>query len=346
VDGEKASSERNLAPVSALLVWSHEPLEMMREAVRSLLEQTMPPQEILVFNNSPTADISLFGPDVPVRAIGDGTNRGYVAGISSADRASSAEYLLVLNPDARLEPAGLERLVSTAERDPDTAIVGAQILLADGVRCNAGDNPLHPSGICVSGRYGEPREHGEPRDVATISGACWLIRRSAIAAAGGLVEEMFLYYDEADLCWRSRLAGLRVVFCPEAVVLHNYEFSRHKFKWFLLERNRLFCVLANYERRTLALLAPALLLTEAGLLLAAAAGGWLDSKLKSYVSLVRLWPLLRGHRRRVQALRRTSDRELLELAAQRLHSPLLPSPATTLLNALWTPYMWLVHRLL
>jgi hypothetical protein len=137
-----------------------------------------------------------------------------------------------------------------------------------------------------------------------------------------------------------------VVFCPEAGVVHNYEFSRHKFKWFLLERNRLFCVLANYEGRTLALLAPALLLTEAGLLLAAAAGGWLDSKLRSYISLIRLWPLLRRHRHQVQALRQTSDRELLGLATRRLHSPLLPSAGTALLNAVWVPYMWLVRRLL
>lgn len=329
-----------------MLVWSHEPLEMMREAVQSLLAQSIPPQEILIFNNSREADVDLLGPGLPVRAIGDGTNRGYIAGINSSARVSSAEYLLVLNPDARLEPAGLERMLATAEHDPRTAIVGAQILLADGLRCNAGDNPLHPSGICVSGRYGEPREHGEPRDVATISGACWLVRRSAIVAAGGLLDELFLYYDEADLCWRARLAGLRVVFCPEAVVLHSYEFSRHKFKWFLLERNRVFCVLANYDGRTLALLAPALLLTEAGLLLAAAAGGWLDSKLRSYVSVIRLWPLLRRHRRRVQALRQTGDRELLGLATRRLHSPLLPSAGTALLNALWAPYMSLVNRLI
>ncbi len=79
-----------------------------------------------------------------------------------------------------------------------------------------------------------------------------------------------MYYDDVDPAWRARIAGMRVVYCPDAVVTHGYEFARRGRKWFYLERNRLFSVLANYEPKTLILLTPLLLATELGLLALAA----------------------------------------------------------------------------
>ena len=99
---------------------------------------------------------------------------------------------------------------------------------------------------------------------------------------------------------------MRVVYCPEAAVRHGYEFSRRGRKWFYLERNRLFSVLANYEARTLVLLAPLLLATELGLLAVAAREGWLSQKLASYAALFRLRQRLRAQRRAVQGSRRSS----------------------------------------
>ena len=333
--------------VTALIVWYDEPPEMIQAAIRSLQEQSPAPREILIFNDGPRARVDQLDSGSAVRAIGDGGNHGYFAGISRAVALSSTDYLLVLNPDAQAEPGALKLLVSTADADPRTAITGAQIMLPDGLTCNAGDNPLHPSGISVSGRYGESREHGQPRDVASSSGACWLVRRSAFQALGGLVDELFLYYHEdVDLAWRALIAGMRVVYCPEATARHDYDFSRRSHKWYLLERNRLFSVLCNYERLTLLLLAPALMATELGLLLVAAREGWLSSKLRGYAWLLAHRRPLAAHRRRVQSLRRRSDREVLGLFTDRLSSPLLPSRGTALLNLFWVPYVRIVRGLL
>jgi GT2 family glycosyltransferase len=215
------------------------------------------------------------------------------------------------------------------------------------VNCNAGDNPLHPSGISVSGRYREPREYGEPREVAVTSGACWLIRRSACSALGGLTDELFLYYhDDVDLAWRARIAGLQVVYCPQATALHSYEFSRRPQKWFLLERNRLFSVLDNYELRTLLLLAPLLVATEVGVLVIAAIDGWwLLGKLHAYASLAGLHRRLRERRRLVRAIRRRSDAELLPLFSGRLDSPLLSARGAAVANFFCVPYLRIVRLL-
>jgi len=334
--------------ITAVIVsYDSEPREI-RATVDSLLTQTRAPAEIVVIDNGAgeqlARELREYAPTV--RTIAPGSNLGYNAAVNLAAANASGSFLLCLNPDARAEAGCLEQLAAVADSDVRIALVGAQILLEDGMTRNAGANPLHPTGISPSGGYGEPREQGCPRDVAVVSGACCLIRRTSFLALGGLVEELFLYYDDVDLAWRARIAGMRVVYCPAAVVRHGYEFARRGRKWFFLERNRVFSVLANYETRTLIPLSPLLVLTEIGLLAVAARGGWLKQKLASYSSLLALRHRLLAQRRMVKASRRRADVELLDLFEDRLDSALLPRRATVLANAACVPYLRLLRKLL
>lgn len=336
-----------MARITAVVVsYDEEPFEL-RAALDSLLRQTRPPAEVLIMGNGVPGRVTEVAREYPghVRPVECAANLGFVA-VNRAARQAQGEYLLCLNPDAIAREDCLERLAAALEADDEVAIAGAQILLADGDTRNAGANPLHPTGISPSGGYGQPRERGRPRDVIVVSGACFLARREAFLALGGFVEEFFLYYEDVNLSWRTRIAGMRVLYCPEAVVEHGYEFGGRPLKWFLLERNRLFSVLSNYQAQTLLLLAPLLLLTEAGLLVVSARGGWLGAKLRAYGSLLRLRARLAAQRRAVRASRRCSDAELMRFFDDRLDSALLPRTAASLANLFCVPYMGVVRRAL
>jgi GT2 family glycosyltransferase len=344
--GGAASARTGITTITAAIVRYDDEPEEIRAVVDGLLAQKRAPAEILVVDNGPDGSLAedLDGYASGVTAIAPGANLGYTAAVNLAAEHARGDYLVCLNPDAHAEPDCLEKLAAVADSDARIALVGAQILLEDGLTRNAGANPLHPTGISPSGSYGEPRETGEPRDVAVVSGACCLIRRSALAALGGFVDEFFLYYDDVDLAWRARIAGMRVVYCPDAVVTHRYEFARRERKWFYLERNRLFGVLANYESRTLLFLSPLLLATELGVLAVAAHDGWLSQKLNGYRSLFAMRGLLRAQRRTVRRSRRRGDAELLELVDDRFDSALLPARSAAVANACGVPYMRLVRR--
>lgn len=331
--------------VTAVIVCYDERPAELRAAIDGLLAQTTPPAEIVVVDNGPDGRLAkdLDGYASNAKAVATGANLGYPSAVNLAASHASGDYLFCLNPDARAREDCLEHLVAVAQSDRRVAIVGAQILLDDGLTTNAGANPLHPTGISPSGGYGMPREHGRPRDEIVVSGACCLMRRDAFAALGGFVDSFFLYYDDADLGWRARIAGLRVVYCPEAIVCHHYEFARRGRKWFYLERNRLFSVLANYELRTLVLLAPLLLAAELGLLALAAVQGWLGQKLRAYGSLAALTGELRSHRRAVQAVRRCRDRELLPFFDDRFDSPLMPAGLAAVAGLMSASYMRFVR---
>ena len=216
-----------MTSITAVIVHYHEEPAQLRAAIDSLLAQTRPPAEILILDNERSgalaATLAGYGPQV--RAIDCGSNRGYVA-INLAAAQASGDHLLCLNPDARAHEDCLALLAEQADADPSVALVGAQILLEDGVTRNAGANPLHPTGISPAGGYGEPREHGEPREAIVVSGACFLARREAFLAIGGFVEDFFLYYEDVDLCWRTWIAGARVLYCPAAVVLPRLRVRR------------------------------------------------------------------------------------------------------------------------
>ncbi|MHB8692812.1 MAG: glycosyltransferase family 2 protein [Solirubrobacteraceae bacterium] len=336
----------SVGTVAAVIVCYDEEPEELRRAIDGLVSQTRAPDEILLIDNGGGRLARELGDHHPsVTAIVARRNLGYPPAVNLAAAHTTADFLLCLNPDADADRNCLERLLAAALSDPSIALVGAQILLADHATRNAGDNPLHPLGISPSGGYGLPREDGEPRDVLVVSGACCLIRRAVFAELGGFVDEFFLYYDDVDIAWRAFLAGYRVVYDPRAIVAHGYDFSRRGRKWFYLERNRLFTLLANYELRTLALLAPLLLVTELGLILVAATQGWLSEKMSAYVSVLRSIGRVRARRRTVAASRRRSDGDLLERMELRLDSALMPRAITVPANAVCVPYLRCVRRL-
>jgi GT2 family glycosyltransferase len=311
--------------VSAVVVSFSNP-DATRGAIESLLGQTKTPVEVLVLDNHPdgltAAVLAGWDLDARVRLLHSGSNLGYAAACNLASVEAQGDWLFFLNPDARAEPDCLQALLAAA--DPRTAVVGAQVLLPDG-RTNAGDNPVHVTGVSWAGRFGEPRETGQPRRVAAVSGAALMARTAVYRQLGGLCEEFFMYYDDTDLCWRARLAGWEVVFCPAAAVWHEYEFERGSRKWCLLERNRLWAVLSNYSLRTLLLISP--LLAGAELIVAgrAAREGWLRDLLRSWASIARGHAQLRARRHRVQSGRRASDAELIELMTGRFETQLLHS---------------------
>lgn len=334
------------ATVSATIVSFSDP-EASCRAIQSLLAQSVPPIEILVIDNHPNAIMAarLAGsqPDERVRLIHSGENLGYTRACNCAASAAKGAWLFFLNPDAVAEPDCLQILLAAAY--PEVGALGAQVLLPEG-RTNAGDNPVHVSGLAWSGAYQQAREDGPPRSVAAVSGAALLVRRDAYDAVGGMCDRFFLYYDDTDICWRLRLAGWDVVFCPRAAVVHDYEFDKGSEKWFWLERNRLWSVLANYSIPTLILLAPMLLLTELVVLLFALRAGWLRSWARARASILGSLPELRRWRHAVQAYRRRQDSALLELMVGRFDTKAVQSHIARSAGPLMDAYRLGVGRLL
>jgi GT2 family glycosyltransferase len=186
------------------------------------------------------------------------------------------------------------------------------------------------------------------RDIPYASGAAFGVRAEVFRELGGFTEELFLYQEDLDLCWRARMCGLRVVVEPEADVLHDYVLDRSdRRKEYLLERNRLVFLLTAYSARLLLLLAPVLLAVEAGLVLLALKQGWLREKVRGWAWLLRHAAWLRARRAAVQAARRVPDRELARCLTPVVDPKMLElPPGAALFNVLVSGWWRVVSVLL
>ena len=251
-----------------------------------------------------------------VRLVRNDRNVGFGSACNQAAALAGGRHLVFLNYDCEPELGWLDELVRCADDDPGIGAAQALVLHPDGTVNTAG-NRLHYLGFSWAPNGGSPPA-GAPREVTVGSGACLLVPAHRFREVGGFWEEMFLYCEDTDICWRLRLAGLRIAVCPQARVRHDYEFGRNVAKMFHLERNRLIMLGANYERSTLVRLAPALLGTELALLAVAARGGWLPQKLQAVSSAVRALPAVRAQRDAVARLRRIPDSGLSRRLERRL----------------------------
>ena len=324
--------------VSAVVVTYRE-VELTLQAIASLKRQTTPVHEIIVVDNDPDGTmrepLAREHPEVTLLAL---DNPGHAVACNRGAELATGAVLVFLDPDAALAADALERMLAVFDAHPCAALVSPQILFSDRLTVNAGDNPVHLTGLSWCGRYDQPPEEGPPRITFTTSGACHVVRAEAFRAVGGYCEDYFVIYDDPDLCWRLWLAGWEIWYCPRARGVHDYAFGESPRKWFWLERHRLSSVLVNYEGRTLSLLAPLLLVFELGLMVLAWREGWLRPKLAAYRSLWRSRGVLRARRRAVQATRRVGDEALIARIAARIDSGQLDNPMLALANPMMAAY--------
>ncbi len=157
-------------------------------------------------------------------------NRGFAAAVNVGLAKAGGRHVVLLNNDTQVGPGALEACVAWLDAHPDVAVVGPQLLHADGRKQNSVHNepglateilPHWLLELALPGRYPSKRySHAEPFDVEAVLGACLVARTEAIRAVGPLCEDFFYFLEETDWCRRFRRAGWRVVHLPDVEVTH------------------------------------------------------------------------------------------------------------------------------
>jgi len=332
---------------AVVLAYLDEP--WLERCVRDLLASAGVRVEVVLVDNGCTTDaVDRLAALPGVVVVRPGENLGFAGGCDAGAAVASGEVLALVNGDAVVRPEALAALAAVA-LEPGVGIATASVRLAeDPSRLNTAGNPLHYLGLVWAGGFGCPAtDYASRAEVALASGAACALRRSLWEELGGFAPEYFAYHEDAELSWRCRQRGLSVVYVPDAVVVHRYEFSRTARKQYLLERNRWIFLLTLAGGRTLALTAPALVAFEVAVTVLAAAQGWLPAKARGWAWLLRHAGWVRRRRRRLQAERTVPDRELARWVTGRFDPANLPlPPGAGFVGGAFDAYWRLVRRLL
>jgi N-acetylglucosaminyl-diphospho-decaprenol L-rhamnosyltransferase len=330
----------------AVVVVTHQSATHLPGLLAALAGQLRDADELVIVDNASTDGTPAVARSLDERTtvIEAGENLGFAAGCHVGAGATRAPLLLFLNPDSAPQPECLELLRGAASAHPEWGAWQAAVLLEDG-RINTSGGVVHYLGIGWAGDCERPLSAlpADDREIAFPSGAAMVVRREAWVALGGLDRDYFMYGEDLDLGLRLWLAGHRVGFVPAARVNHSYEFDKGLAKWFWLERNRWRTVLSVYPTALLALVMPALLAAEIGLLAIAAREGWLRAKLRAQAATLGGLPRTLARRRAVQGERRIGAREFAGHLTASLESPYLEAASRPWLSVPQAIY-WRVVR--
>lgn len=296
---------------------------VLEACLRSVLAQVVPGDEVVLVDHGIAARPDVEG----VRVVTPATNGGFGAGCAAGVDATTGDVLVFVNSDAVLRPGALAALRERVHEE-GVGLVGGLVLLAgEDATVNSAGLPVHLTGLSWCDGYGDAvARHLEPRRLASVAGAFFACRREVWERLGGMDESYFMYHEDTDLSLRTHLAGLDVVYCPDAVATHAYDFSRNPRKMFHLERNRFLTVLGDYPAHLLVRVLPVLVVLEPLYLVIAVRDGWAREKLRAWWWLATHAGEVRARRRRVQAA--VARPEALDaLVTPRITQTQLPSPA-------------------
>lgn len=162
-------------------------------------------------------------------------NVGFPRGNNIGLAQAVGRHVLLLNPDTVVLDEALPRMVAYLDAHNDVGALGAQLLNPDGsIQSSRRRFPTLTTAVFESTwlegvaprvvldrYYARDLPDEATADVDWVTGACLMAPHRVAAAVGGLDEDYFMYSEELDWCRRIKDAGYRVVYFPQAQVIHH-----------------------------------------------------------------------------------------------------------------------------
>lgn len=233
-----APDAANPVPDVSVVVVSFNTRDLLRECLLTLGREAggVRYETIVVDNDSKDGSADMVATEFPeVVLIRAGGNLGFAAANNRGFAVAHGRYVVLLNSDAFLRPGALPLSVKKMDADPGIGIGGARLIGRDDSWQPSGR--LFPSflndfltitglaarrpGSRFFGRFDRTwASPDEAAEVDWVPGAYSIIRREVLERVGYFDEAFFLYYEEVDLCRRTKAAGFTVWYWPDVVVVH------------------------------------------------------------------------------------------------------------------------------
>jgi N-acetylglucosaminyl-diphospho-decaprenol L-rhamnosyltransferase len=243
----------------SVVVLSWNTMDLTLACLRSLgADVARHTREVIVIDNGSadgSADaIEAQHPDV--RLIRNDENVGYAGGHNQGAAVATGRYLCTLNSDTEVHPGALDRLVDYLDENSDHGAVSPRLVNVDqSVQPACMRFPGLLVALCFDTIFGkfwpgsavESRyfmrdfDHLSSRDVDQPPGAVFLMKREEFLEMGGLDEELFLFFNDVDICRRLWKRGRKIHYLADAVVTHHGGASTKGFSDFVViwHRNRM-----------------------------------------------------------------------------------------------------------
>lgn len=197
--------------------------EVIDACLKNLLEIGVKP--LVIDNNSSDNTLEIVK-SLNVDFIKNEKNQGFGRANNIGAKNTNAEWLLFINPDLEIKKPAFDEFMKAIENYPNAGMYGPKIIEPDGRVF------LQPRSLLSPEFLNKAKTINAIGDCAVpfLSGACMLIKCEIFNKIGGFDENIFLFYEDDDLCRKLMDKGLSLIYIHEAVVNHLRGGSSRKLK--------------------------------------------------------------------------------------------------------------------
>lgn len=212
-----------------IVSWNVETL--LRECLRSLYKsiKSVCFEVLVVDNASMDGTVEMVQTEYcDIKLVANDENVGFGSANNQALAMCQGKYVLFLNPDTLVPEGSIDDMVDFLDRHPCVGMVGPELPNGAG-RLLFNWSRLSFRGVAefvietlasIVCRARPTVLFGVPRRVRWLTGACWLVRQSVIEQIGPFDEDLFMYGEEPDFCYRVRKAGWEIWFLRQIQIVH------------------------------------------------------------------------------------------------------------------------------
>jgi GT2 family glycosyltransferase/glycosyltransferase involved in cell wall biosynthesis len=221
------SKSQGPAALISVVIVTHNSLKWLEECIASIYHQTYIPAEILIVDNASTDEteswVSLNYPKTRFLRFAD--KQSFARAINYGVERAAGEYVLLLNPDTKLDADAVREMYHLAKNEPACAAVAAKLkfIWAPGFLNGLG-NRVDAFSWGVDNGLGH-LDLGQFDDWYELPSACFaaaMISKRIWNEIGPADEKFPMYYEDSEWSYRARGQGYRVIAAPKAVVLHGF----------------------------------------------------------------------------------------------------------------------------
>lgn len=314
-------------PLVSIIILNYNAGELLVNCVESIIKSEYSNIEIIVVDNNSTDEshIKCKNKFSKIKLIQNKKNFGYCEGNNIGIRSALGEFIVILNPDTIVENNWLISLINAYEENGEGLYQPKIMSLYEKNVIQSTGNFIQLFGFGYARDKGEinSQKRNKIEKIGFASGTCLFTNKIVLEKVGLLDTFIFLYLDDLDLGWRAIQVGIPSFFVPDSTVYHaeSYILKWKSKKFYWLERNRKYCILTHYSKKTFYKMLPALIMVEILVFLFYLSKGFIFTKIKADLNIIKNWSHIKNKYNELESLKKIPDKEIIKEFTDEINVP-------------------------
>ncbi|BDQ31809.1 glycosyl transferase [Nitrosopumilus zosterae] len=326
INKDKHTESHN--PLVSIIILNYNAGNLLVDCINSIQKSTYTNFEIILVDNVSKDNSHIICKEKfpTIKLIENSENLGYCEGNNVGLRKANGEFMMVLNPDTIVDSQWLEELLNAYQTNGEGIYQPKFLAITDHSMLLSTGNMIQIFGFGFSRSKGnmDKKQFENIEKIDYVSGTCLFTSKKVLKKIGLFDPFLFAFHDDLELCWRAALIKINSFYVPKSIVYHpiegtSFKWSPLKFK--LMERNRKYCLLTLYDRKTLLKMIPGLFLVDIAVFFFYLKKGLVKMKISADVEILQNFKIINQKYSQNQKIKIISDKEIIQHLKNKVDVP-------------------------